>query len=116
MSGAVEKWLAENTFECPVGRVSPAQCERNRGKPSFKEFYRKYPNLKGPKEGFQPEVCEACRDWERLIREFEQRRNEMSRKNKTGVSKVKPFSERKNVRVQVDFRGREEAPAGEAGK
>lgn len=48
---AVEEWLAEHTFECPVGRVSPAQCERNRGKPSLREY-----NWLGGQEGTLPEV------------------------------------------------------------
>ena len=80
---AVERWLEVNTFECPVGRVSPEQCARNRGKPSLREYNRlgdrarlrrKYPHWKGPEEGFRPTACEVCRDWERLCREVEERR------------------------------------------
>lgn len=125
MSRAVEEWLAEHTFECPVGRVSPAQCERNRGKPSLREYnwlgdkkelYRKYPDWGGPKDGFKPAECEVCRDWEVRIREFHEKKGkihergeEMARKkNEAGASKAKPFSERKNMNVQVNFKGWEE--------
>lgn len=80
-----------------------------------KELSRKYPNWKGPEEGFRPAKCEVCRDWERLIREFEQRRKEMAGRKKTTTSgtnlepkRTKPFSERKNLRVQVNFKGWEE--------
>jgi len=31
----IEKWLKENTFQCPMGRVSLQQCEALRKRPKF---------------------------------------------------------------------------------
>ncbi len=62
----VERWLREKTFSCALGRVSPAQCERNRNRPGLFDQHERVNPLNGPSETYKPAACTNCRDWERF--------------------------------------------------
>ena len=48
----IEEWIEENTFECPLGRVSINQCKINRSrKPARQCRYGEIP---------MPPICEGC--------------------------------------------------------
>lgn len=51
-----EKWLEANTFRCPIGRVTPAQCEALRARPVFNPARP----LSGP---YKPKECMECKQW-----------------------------------------------------
>ena len=51
-----EKWLEANTFCCPIGRVTPAQCEALRARPVFDPARP----LSGP---YKPKECMECKQW-----------------------------------------------------
>ncbi len=57
----IERWLRENTKQCPLGRVSKWQCEQNRSKPSRCSHRYSY------KE--KPIKCESCEEWKTIFRE-----------------------------------------------
>lgn len=78
---AAEQWLVENTIACALGRVSPRQCEVNRGRRRIGEpLDLRARDAEGnrvrPAGGVRPLACEACTDYERLIDEFDKRRHE----------------------------------------
>jgi hypothetical protein len=105
MSQEVELWIQRHTFTCKVGRVSPAQCQQNREKPTWTEQLlarrkvaarststktargKPLPSQeagdkpKKPLGGFRPGACAHCRDYERLC-------NELAAQNETKQEEV----------------------------
>jgi len=63
---AVEKWLQENTRQCPIGRVTREMCERLRARPQIKDATERDFLI-------MPLVCVNCRWWE-YFNEAEERR------------------------------------------
>jgi len=61
----IEKWIKENTFQCPMGRVSLQQCEALRKRRKFGEggFTSSAEKVK---DIYMPKVCENCTLWETL--------------------------------------------------
>ncbi|SMC28465.1 hypothetical protein SAMN02746041_03290, partial [Desulfacinum hydrothermale DSM 13146] len=59
-----EEWLARNTFQCAVGRMTPAQCEALRARPSLREVVA---GGSGPRTLPRPGQCETCRGWEDYV-------------------------------------------------
>lgn len=67
-----DAWLDRNTFRCPLGRLTPAQCEANRSKAAWRDPFKR---LRGGcvVETKRPSKCEGCTEHERLIQEFRDR-------------------------------------------
>ena len=65
----IEAWLAANTIQCAMGRLTPAQCKALRSRPSYKSLIKAAKsqvtkkNFKQVNE-FRPLACENCTDWE----------------------------------------------------
>ena len=61
----IEKWLEENTFQCPMGRVSLQQCEALRKRRKFGEggFISSAEKIK---DIYMPKACENCTLWKTL--------------------------------------------------
>ena len=59
----IEKWLEENTFQCPLGRVSLRQCEVNRNRPTLRKALtcRRW-------TPFKPVECEDCTVWKNVAK------------------------------------------------
>jgi len=73
----IDKWLEINTFECPMGRVSPETCQKLRQRPTTKEWLKSSgQSFTGEKimQPLKPTCCENCKEWERLAQEVYQKR------------------------------------------
>jgi len=59
----VEKWLNENTFQCPLGRVSRKQCEALRNRPVFDP--KNHAPITRPNDHtlYRPQACISCTLW-----------------------------------------------------
>jgi len=65
----IECWLKQNTIHCKLGKLTPAQCERNRSRPKISEFdlfHWRQQNQQNPRVVFKPSVCENCTEWHGL--------------------------------------------------
>ena len=76
-----EQWLRENTFECPAlkARISLAQCEEIRKRPTIKEFANG--EQIHPVKNCRPEECNSCSVW----KEFQQEKEKKAQKKGMAV-------------------------------
>jgi len=73
----IDKWLEINTFECPMGRVSPETCQKLRQRPTVSDL------MNGKAGGtiyLRPTPCINCTDWERLAQEVYKKRKKFQEK------------------------------------
>jgi len=77
-----EEWLKQNTFRCPIGRVSLKQCESLRKRPVFGEKI----SLSTPNDYnlYMPRVCEKCTEWKKFADSY---RNESIKKKENRKEK-----------------------------
>lgn len=57
---AQEKWLAENTIPCPLGRIPRDTCEAMRARPRFGDALSKTTG----ETRLMPIKCETCKGWD----------------------------------------------------
>jgi len=90
-----ERWLEANTICCPIGRVTPAQCEALRARPVFD------PNKPGP---YMPEVCMKCSGWRDKVTKIseEQKEDQELMKRCARCGKIKPASQFSKNRKSKD--------------
>lgn len=83
---AMTRWIALNTFECALGKLTPDACRVNRARKTIGEWVRQESkemdaHERAARKYFMPSVCETCQDWERLTAEVEARRTGMQGKS-----------------------------------
>jgi len=64
----IELWLADNTFECPAGRMSVKMCEDLRSRPTMAQIAHGIPLKNGIRKApkrveARPSVCMECTLW-----------------------------------------------------
>lgn len=65
-----EEWLEQNTAQCPMGRMTRAQCERNRARPTIAGHGRgEFKCKAGEMALYMPIKCEQCRDPEKYFKQ-----------------------------------------------
>lgn len=64
-----DTWMEQNTFECPLGRISAETCKSVRERPRFGEEPPGTPML------IRPTACEKCNQWEEDMKEDRNLRN-----------------------------------------
>ena len=69
----IEKWLDENTFECPLGRVSLWQCEQLRRRPKYDSKREVRLWLAGKISLLKPPECEGCKIWKKYAKRRKKR-------------------------------------------
>ena len=67
----IDKWLEINTFECPMGRISPETCQKLRQRPTVSDLMN---GKAGGTTHLRPTPCINCTDWERLAQEVYEKR------------------------------------------
>lgn len=103
---AVTRWLNENTAKCPVGRISKAQCEALRKRPSIKEIFSNNGG-RGINWGWKdddnrntltrPPECDSCKGWDTYAafkeEEKEEKEEVVDKKQCTKCGETKGASE-----------------------
>jgi len=90
----IELWLADNTFECPVGRMSIKTCEELRGRPSMTQIAHGIPLANGVRKApkrveARPSVCTECTLWkEKVERRKARMQEELDSKRKVPKEKA----------------------------
>ena len=81
-----DRWLEQNTIACKLGKLTPEQCEVNRGRKRLAEPFDLHDQSPEARDGlagvFMPTACESCSDWGRLHAEFREKRGKKVSKDK----------------------------------
>ncbi|RKX58172.1 MAG: hypothetical protein DRP29_07110 [Thermodesulfobacteriota bacterium] len=79
----LNKWVEINTFECPIGRITPEACEELRKRLTAKEWMNNPGKSFTAEKKNQPlkfDCCVNCKDYEKLTQEVYQKRLEFIKK------------------------------------